>query len=186
MEITNILNETNLILTGIFGVLGYLYKLYKKIKPVISKISVIYEQLTPNGGSSLADKINKIKDKVTISEMRQQIVWANLAIGYYECNKEGECTYANNNLCEMFGLSPEQMKGKGWLRAIDGEEERLKVWQIWQNAIKNHLPYEVHYKIRNRKTQEVINCITTAYTCLDDKNEAIYYFGTVEKENGNL
>ena len=176
MDIIELAKDTTVLLTAL-GILSsavlawsaFVYRVYKRVRK-------IHELLTPNGGTSLADQIRDIRDEQIVGTMRQQIVWANLEVGYYECDTNGMCVYANQKLCDLFGLSHEQMKGNGWLKAISGTDERSKVWRDWQSALKHELPYEACYKVRNQINGEVFKCRTVAYICRNKQGEPIWYF----------
>lgn len=165
--------ETLIYLCSIVGTLvSGLFIIYRRLKKV-------YELLIPNGGSSIADKINRIEAELYISKTRQRLLWSTMDTGYYECNTQGECVFANNKLCEMFGLSQEQMHGNGWLRAID-ERQRPEVHRRWHEAIQARIPYDETYDIINQETGDKKKCRATIFACYNNKQEPLYYFGTVK------
>ena len=160
--------------SAISGSIYWAWKAYKKIK-------AIYFQLVPNGGSSLADKIERIEFSLLITNMRHQIVCSNLNIAYYECEADGSCSFANQQLCDLFGLSEQQILGNGWYKAI-ADDERSRVKDNWDNARLQRLPYDQNYDVINQRTKERYLCRATGYTCYNNnKHEPIYYFGTVVK-----
>lgn len=164
----------SVVITGISSASVFSYKLYRKTK-------IIYQQITPNGGSSLADVINQIRQHQRIGEMRLRVVWENMAQGYYECDDQGAKIFVNKRLCEKFGLSAFEMSGTGWMRALVSQAERDRVSEEWFNSIENNIPYDSIYKIRNQRTGEIVKIRSQAWPCKDKNGKTIWIFGTSEE-----
>ena len=75
-------------------------------------------------GASPAKEVKKLIDALRQShsemDVRHSILCRRLNIGIWMCEAHsGRCIYANPTLCEMFGMSREDMLGFGWLSAVD-------------------------------------------------------------------
>lgn len=116
-----------------------------------------------------------------VREVRMALLERRTSAAIYVCNSvTGECTYANSELSELFGMDAADFAGNGWLSAIDSKE-RNEVWKLWQSAVKEHIPYEYTYGITNQRTGERFRCYTKAYPAKLKTGEVVWYVGTVER-----
>jgi PAS domain S-box-containing protein len=106
--------------------------------------------------------VSSIQSSVGEIEIRQRIAERHLAIGVYVCDTEGRCTWANDYLCEAFGLDSTEMQGHGWLAAV-ASSERIRVHAAWVAAVSSQIPYEERYKVVNRHDASEWNAITEAW-----------------------
>ena len=101
-------------------------KMNTTILPVINAVGT---EFTKNGGNSIKDRIQRIDDMVTLGELRSKMIANNfLSVGAFERNTDGETTWVNKAICEMFGLTEDEMMGNGWLAGVDGHC-REEVWR---------------------------------------------------------
>ncbi len=152
----------------------YFFKVYRKIR-------AIYLLLVPNGGSSLADTINQIRENQQIGQTRTQILWEHQpGVGYYECDADsGACTHANKTLTDLFNMSLEEFLGFGWLGAVESQSERDRIYKSWVYAVRDRIPYEVEYFINSHGVRTKVR--TRAWACRDKKTgKALKMFGTLE------
>ncbi len=148
------------------------------VKPAIALVN---KELRPNGGQSLTDKVNAIRTQVLILESRGRAVWAADDTPTYECDGHGQCIWSSAKLCELFGLTFEEMLGNGWLAAVHGAEERKRVHDNWREAVEAGTPYEDVYQIFNRKTHESFLVRTYTTASKDVTGAIVRYFGVVVK-----
>lgn len=68
---------------------------------------------------------------------------------WYEADDNGHLTSVSQGMCELFGMTQEQMlkEGTGWLTVI---EESDLVFQQLERAALNHLPYRATYMITRK------------------------------------
>lgn len=68
---------------------------------------------------------------------------------WYEADDKGHLTSVSQGMCELFGMTQEQMikEGTGWLTVI---EESDLVFQQLERAALNHLPYRATYMITRK------------------------------------
>jgi PAS domain-containing protein len=182
------LNETSTaaknitILCSFFSVLAVLvWRNYIKVKKILY-------QVTNNGGKSMKDSIDKMEgsiDKIlvnqTINVKRTQLLWEHNNQGYYECDADtGACTYANEILCDLFGLPLADFLGFGWLGVIETQSERNRIYQSWLAAVRDNIPYSEEYYITVGGQRKKVR--TRAWTCREDEtNKVLKMFGTLEE-----
>lgn len=146
-------------------------------------IAQLLKILTPNGGSSIDDRIKRIEkllgdDGAIIGELRAirtefrvmglgiSTMWEHWEIPSYRCDKDGFCTDANSALLKMFGLTKHEMLGTGWTRVFPDADTQQSAWGNWINAIKLKIPYHDEYEIKNAQTGEIIRVSTFARASL--------------------
>lgn len=155
----------------------------KKLNDINSTINTIKLELQPNGGSSIKDKINMIEEHLTLANLRWRLLNTGNPIAVFECDEKGMITFANPAMVELFGLTEEELLGKGWLKALLDQEKRQEVWQSWDDAIKQDIPYEDYFTIKNAKTGKSVKCKATAIAHRTRKNKIIGYYGTIILDN---
>lgn len=166
----------------VVATLAFSFQAYRKIRH-------IYHQLTPNGGSSLADTINDIRTHQLIGQTRTQILWEHAEkIGYYECDgpagkDPGACTWANKFLCDLFGLPLNEFIGFGWTQAIVSQSERNRIHKSWISAVADEIPYEEAYEIVNQRDGKHYQVKARAWACKNKKGEVLKMFGTLEVQH---
>lgn len=92
--------------------------------------------------------IKALEDNSESNEVRQNIICAHLKIGLYMCDLNALCTYANPMLGDILGVDREDCLGWGWTKAIK-IEERDRVRISWAAAVKEKLPYQETYTLRD-------------------------------------
>lgn len=144
----------------------------EKIEPIAEKV---YGILTPNGGTSLADRITQIQRQMSLVNARLAVDWATNDAATYECDEHGECINASPQLAKLFETTQERMLGRGWLSHIRGQAEREKAWDEWAEAIERGIPYDALYTIETTHGPKQIRTYTVAVK--DTKGVTIGYLG---------
>ncbi len=128
------------LLVGIWGLFVIGKKVYFNafvpIKGWVKKMEEAAEQLDFNGGSSTKDMVKEIRDgqsglikKVDIIGNRQTALIELNDSAMFENDAEGNCIRANAALCKMFGSTPNQMFGYGWLNFIKNPDHEREVFE---------------------------------------------------------
>ncbi|MFM2065729.1 MAG: hypothetical protein RLZZ584_638 [Pseudomonadota bacterium] len=66
-------------------------------------------------------------------------------VGIFQTDVTGSCTYVNDRWCAIAGMTPEEARGGGWLRALH-PGDRPRVVQAWQEARTRAQPFELRYR----------------------------------------
>ena len=111
-------------------------------------------------GANPAGEVKKLLEllRQAHSEMdvRHSILCRRLNIGIWVCEAStGRCIYANPTLCEMLGMSREDMLGFGWLSAVDPADKKT-TWETWTQAVKERRPYREKYHIINEAGRKMV------------------------------
>lgn len=142
-------------------------------------LEFIKSELSFNGGGSTKDLAKNSYELALSSNMRTKHIIMINPTPMYECDKEGKFILANTALCELFGLSEQEILNNGWLAAIS-PEDRHTCWENYQHSIKSDIPFEWVYTVVNYKTHERIRCKTEMTVLRDAKGKPVIYQGYVE------
>lgn len=140
---------------------------------LLTNLKEIRDQFYNNGGSTLRDVIDRSFSEVTrtlrLIEMNFGVLWEHWDVPSYKCDADGMCISANNALCDLYGMSREEMLGTGWTAAIKDSDQRANAWRHWQESRRDGLPYVDSYTIINQKTGEVNHAETWAKVARNPK-----------------
>lgn len=142
--------------------------------PVLFAIAESWPE--PSRAGSLVSVINSLREQIEYNQARITSILEHHPGEVYECSPEGECLYANPAICELFGLSKQEMRGSGWLGGIE-PAERERVYNIWTAAVQKKIPYECQYVVRNAKTGRRFEVRTIALPLYNSNHEIIGYQG---------
>jgi PAS domain S-box-containing protein len=141
----------------------------------------LHERFGHKKARDLATEIHGNHIDAAVREVRVTLLERRTSASVYVCDAvTGECTYANAELAELFGMDATDFAGRGWTDAIVAGE-RAEVFAVWQNAVKEHLPYECEYNVLNRRSNEVFRVYTRAYPAKLKSGKIVWYVGTVER-----
>ena len=142
-------------------------------------IKVIKSEIMVNSGSTIKDKVNMIMQNMAINDTRWKYL-DDSSIPQWECDAEGKCVRANISMCELFGLSQDQMDGWGWFESVSSID-RNRVHEQWTYACKYAVPYQAKYGVQNQITGESYDIIAEGFPVSDTHGVLIHWFGTCKK-----
>ncbi len=132
--------------------------LREQLAAMQSQLEEIARELKFNGGRSTKDILASLHELIELSDMRLMMYQQASPVGIYECDATGKCTSANPALCELFGMTEQEMLGNGWLEAVGRNQvEKKLVFENWQASVRDNIPYREDYWIVPR-TGEAILC----------------------------
>lgn len=135
----------------------------------------------PLGSGSFLNYIDTLDARVAHNECRTEVILDHSPQPIYECSTDGMCAFANEKLCDLFGISEKDMLGNGWLEGIM-PDERERVHSTWISAVEKQIPYESSYTVRNCKTGEKHRAVTRALP-LYHGDEIVGYLGVFTEIN---
>lgn len=125
------------------------------------------------------DRLAHVVDVAAANTARSRFSDDLLPVAVYECRvSDGMCVGANKALCDLFGLSREQMMGHGWIAGI-AHDERARCYEEYEKARRLELPYGWCYTVVNQETRERIPCESLMTVLKDDSGRPVLYKGTV-------
>tara|TARA_R100000951_G_scaffold93028_1_gene81564 strand:+ start:100 stop:675 length:576 start_codon:yes stop_codon:yes gene_type:complete len=100
-------------------------------------VQVIRSEVTPNGGSSLKDLVNKLKITCDRIEVRQKLLdqRSKAALHYqkkalFEIDSSGGLTWCNEAFKEIAELNDGECRGSDWIAVIDEDERENFVKEL--------------------------------------------------------
>jgi len=153
-------------------------KINKEVLPFIKSLK---DEFSENSGKSIKDQLSRIDDTVRLAELRSKLIASSFTnIGMYECDPQGKCVWANAAMCDIFGLTLEEVLGNGWLGGIL-DSEREAVLDRWMTSVHNDIPYDNTYHVVNRRTHETYLIKTTAIVNKSRDGKILGYHGQIIK-----
>lgn len=168
----------SLVLVTLFGAI---FKIRRYVKDAIRTV-VLSNRFHTVFGDTPAENIKKVHDAIqssnNILEVRQQVCCLYLKIGVFICSLDGRCTWTNDYMNELFGLDSKDMKGFGWLSAVE-QSDRKRVHEAWLYSVEEGIAYDCDYTICNHRDNSIIPLRATAVCVLNNKDEKECYVGYV-------
>lgn len=156
----------DLIIAGsaVFVILGAVWKwvipAVTSIRARLRDVKFIAEELRPNGGSSIKDKINSLdsnvaglKQRAEKIDARQWAIVSSLNQPTWESDADGLAIRGNASLLELIGRGQEELVGNGWSNIL-AHSDVAKVWREWSLAVKQSRTFEMSYEIVNPITKK--------------------------------
>ncbi len=89
--------------------------------------------------------LKKSEIKMRESEERFRTLTSHAPVGIFQTDIKGDCLFVNENWCKMAGMTPEQAKGKGWVKALHPEDAD-RVAMEWYAAAEKRVPFRSEYR----------------------------------------
>lgn len=168
---------------NIFTKIEELEKSVKEVsKEVLPVIYSIKKEFSENSGKSIMDRILRIDDNTRLAELRSKLIASNLiSTSILEFSREGNLVWCNKAFTELTGLDSDNLHGRNWLMCVD-EEARNHVVKLWNESMKENIPFESEFNIKNQKTHQVkqVKCQVFPHQSLKkDVDNILGYYGTI-------
>lgn len=185
-EPLGLLNESivelvSVVLSSFAGFVFFVYKLIKHNKiscntksEIFNSIETIKREVTTNGGKSLKDTINCLKDtcerieksqKITEQRSKASLHYIDQAL--FEIDKTGKLVWTNEKFFDLTGETFTDMEGYDWLTYVH-ESERDRFFHELESCIKMNRKLQVD-TINNKK--EPIKLVGYPYKLNDKEND---------------
>lgn len=143
-------------------------------------VQKILDQLSPNGGSTLKDQLNRIESRQVVGEQRVRALWMDSANGQFESDASGGTIYINRTYAQLVGMDINSMKGSGWLMAVH-PEDREHVEAEWRSAVIDKRELDATYRMVNRETGVTIRVRVRASPLMDHHGAMGGFVGVVQR-----
>ena len=156
-----------------------LKKAITHIDTIALNLQEVSKELKPNGGGSIKDQIKQIAIDVKTICVERDATFLLSKEPMFKNDEHGYCILANNALCQLYGVSQEQLLGLGWLNYII-EEDKERIKEEWVNVIETGTEIASYYTIINQITNEEV---PVKYRAIINKHNGkiISAIGNVEK-----
>lgn len=153
---SDLVSSLVMIAAGVSGLLGAVYPAFRK---VLKNLSDVRAELKPNGGGSLRDRVEKMITKQrelnASIEGTKRAAFDLLPAPVFEAEPTGECRFVNLEYCDRLGITRDQALGHGWIAFVHGDD-RERVRQTWDEAVRDSRPFADGYRMRNRQTNAIV------------------------------
>jgi PAS domain-containing protein len=158
--------------------LAHLEKSHEKLA---EKLDFIVSQLSPNGGSSLRDAVNRLEKHQRISEskMAQYLDTKDAAI--FETDANGLYTWVSKSYEKLVGRPKIELINWGWTVPILGADLESIRYE-WDLAVKQKRIFEASYRIE--RAGVIIHCRCRAIPVLFN-DEVVAWTGILVEGDGN-
>ena len=129
-------------------------------------------------------RLKDIETSLSYIKQRRAAELEEAGVCWFECNPDGKTIAVSQPLCDLFGMTEDQMlkDGTGWLLAIEGHNGPQ--WAAWMASVKDRIPYRDRYTIHNRRNGQRIVVESTATRFEDNKGNTILFYGKVKCVEG--
>lgn len=187
-EIVGLLIGVGTVVTALWKyVIRPVYRWAASIKDVHQKVQRIWQELQPNGGSSIRDQLNRTTEMIARIETRQIIseqidkqVFAALSLGVFRTDADGRFTEVNRNFCRITGRTQDEVEGTNWTNCIH-PEDIVGLYAEWKACVADGRQFERSYRFV-RPDGAVQPVHGRACPLLDRDDNSLGYFGTIEKQ----
>jgi len=188
-----IIKNIGIALTALIAVFGF----YEKVlKPLIEtyiekskkeslrdeKIDKIVYQLFPNGGGSIADKINTISSdqkymmsKLDLTSQIQQSMLEEAKLPWWKGDGDGLYLSVSKEMLDIVGYHESDFLGSNWATLFEVEEIE-RILHSFNFAREKKVKWFETYTYKNKVKVE-----STAYPILDKNNNISGYFGIIKR-----
>lgn len=152
----------------------------KKFGDTKFKIDKIYSELSPNGGASIRDAVNRIEIRLVAVEQRQNLYLMESPQGIFETDASGRVISVNRTYCRMTGRTERELFGMNWVNAIL-PEDRDRVMTNWESSVEECMEFICKFNMIHSDNQ-IFTVSTIAYPMENQvTGEIIGWMGTVNK-----
>lgn len=172
----------------VIGVLGAPFRIEHRmdgqdeiLAAIKNDLARVKQEVIPHDGLSLRAEVGEIHQQIARVEWFRKVTMEQSTVAMYECNAgNGECTWTNEALCNIYGMTAEDMLGSGWLRAVYPPESQSACWEHWQHCLTHNLPYVWIYTIEHQRTRSRKRYRTRAHIIRSRSGTPLVAQGIVE------
>lgn len=120
----------------------------EKLEGLGRSVDLILKQLYPNGGSSLADRVNQIADEIAIQTVQNYEILRRQNAATFRADNEGRFVHVSDGWVRLSGISFDESLGWGWTLGID-DDDRQRVLDEWRRCVSEIRPFSVSFRFRD-------------------------------------
>jgi PAS domain-containing protein len=122
-------------------------KMYAAVDTLQATVNSLLKELTPNGGSSLRDAINRIETDIKqVKFLNKTHLDHAVPTAMFTSDGNGICNWVNRACCEFYDTHPGDLIGTGWENYIE-QSERSYVRTEWFRAVNEERAFDMTYTV---------------------------------------
>lgn len=114
-----------------------------KISVIDNRVQALELQFKRNGGSSIKDDLESIKERLGYIENLVSVQMEEDAFSVFISNVRGENSYVNRTYCRMLGCTKEEILNLGWRSFIHADKSE-SYEHLWKEAFESNRQVEVN------------------------------------------
>jgi PAS domain S-box-containing protein len=145
-------------------------------KPVMPETT----ETLASGADLIAQGIERkhAEDKLRDSERSLRQLTETIPQMLWSAQVDGAVDYCNRRVLDYTGLSPEEVRGAGWMKSVH-QDEIEKMEEAWRAAVSTGEPFQYEFRSRRAADCSYRWCISSALPLRDQEGRVIKWFGTV-------
>jgi len=170
-------------LSATIGVGIFIFK--KGIKPLLEtiktynelcrKVNTIFEEMTPNGGLSVKDKVDRMDKGLSLVQQIQEAMAADTKAALFRTDSSGDCVWVNRTYTKTVGRNISEVLGHGWINGI-AQDERDSVVTEWYKSVDENREFSMEFNFETPEGKQT-KSKCRSYKMVDCRGEVIGYFG---------
>ena len=147
-------------------------------------VEVSFGELVKNGHRIFTGFVRDIserklaEDKLRASERTLRQLTETIPQMLWSAEADGAIDYCNQRVLDYTGLSPEQVRGAGWMNSVHRDDIE-KMTQAWTAAVLTGGPFQYEFRGRRAADNAYRWCISSALPLRDQEGRVIKWFGSV-------
>lgn len=160
----------------------------KGIKPVLAalkqyhtlcdKVDTIFDEMTPNGGTSIKDRIERMDTGLSLVQEIQQAMAADTKAVLFRTDANGDCVWVNRTYTRTVGRDLSEILGHGWQNTI-AQDDRERVVTEWYNAVEENREFILDYSFETPEGEKTL-VRGRGYKLVDSKGDLLGYWGNCQ------
>lgn len=148
-------------------------------------IGEIKDNIVPNGGRSLSDKVDQLhkrqEEQMALVESYFSIMMNRDDEALFRADGKGNWIFCNNKASDIFGMYHRDLLGRGYEIAIgNNRAERLDFEKAWSDYINDGSPLNYYGTIKNQETNKTETYIITA-SKVSANGKFQFHLGKIQK-----
>jgi PAS domain S-box-containing protein len=133
-----------------------------------------------SGADLIAQGIERkhAEDKLRDSERGLRHLTETIPQMLWSAEIDGAIDYCNRRVLDYTGLSPEQVRGSGWMKSVHRDDIE-KMSQEWTASVSTGEPFQYEFRCRRAADKAYRWCISSALPLRGEGGHVIKWFGTV-------
>lgn len=148
---------------------------YKKINEAHEKLTYIFQELTPNGGGSFRDTVNRVEYLLTLNNSKQRALIQDVEEGVVETDANGMLIWANRTYLRYLDATLNDVRGDGWISYVH-PDDRHNLLSNWKVTVERKIDLTADFRIRS-DGGDVYNVHTKTHVLKSINGDALGFLG---------
>ena len=118
------------------------------------------------------------EEKLRESEHNLRLFMETIPQMLWSATPDGEIDYWNQRFVDYTGLSSDELRGAGWLKAIHPDDRDTMVKE-WRSAVSEGLPYQFEFRGRRAIDGMYRSCMSSALPLRGQAGRVLKWYGSV-------